>query len=109
MDRRPLRKVVGEEWRDHQLEEENPASMEQPQQPRHGEAAPRPLFRRLAEGGLQGQGIGPGTSRAINEKRAMAMLPPFVPCGPLHRAAATLEDTTDIQEMFEDTNIHETL
>jgi hypothetical protein len=30
--------------------------------------------------------------RAIDEKRAMAVPPPFVQCGSLHRAAETLEE-----------------
>jgi hypothetical protein len=40
---------MGEEGRDHQLQEESGARVEQPQQPYHGKAAPRPLHRRLAE------------------------------------------------------------
>jgi len=41
--------VVGEERRDHQLEEPPAAGMEEPQEPGDGNAAPRPLLRRLAK------------------------------------------------------------
>jgi hypothetical protein len=40
---------LGEERRDHQLQEQARAGMEEPQQAHHGKAAPRPLRRRLAE------------------------------------------------------------
>jgi hypothetical protein len=49
MDRLHQGQVMGEEGRGHQLQEESDASMEQPQQPYHGKAAPRPLLCRLAE------------------------------------------------------------
>ena len=49
MDRLYLSQVVGEERRDDQLQEHTSAGMEQPQQSRHGKAAPRPLLRWLAE------------------------------------------------------------
>jgi hypothetical protein len=62
MDRLHLSQVVGEEGRDESLQEHTRARMEQPQQSRHGKATPRPLFGRLAEGGLQGRGIGHGAS-----------------------------------------------
>ena len=91
MDRLHPGQIVGEKGRDDQLQEHTRAGMEQPQQARHGKAAPRPLLRRLAEGGLQGRGIGHGTSRAIDQKRAMALPPPFVQGGALHRAAEALE------------------
>src|SRR5215475_2434742 len=69
--------------------------MEQPQPSRHGKAAPRPLLCGLAERFLEGRGIGHGTSRAIDEKRAMAMPPPFVQGRLLHRAAETLEKESE--------------
>jgi hypothetical protein len=65
--------------------------MEQPQEPGDGNATPRPLRRRLAEGGLQGRGIEHGTSRALDKTGAMALPPPFVQGGSLHRAAEALE------------------
>jgi hypothetical protein len=40
---------MGAEGRDHPLQEEPGARVEQPQQPYHGNAAPWPLHRRLAE------------------------------------------------------------
>jgi hypothetical protein len=52
MDRLHLGEVMGKEGRDDQLQEESRAGMEQPQQSRHGKAAPRPLLRWLAEGVL---------------------------------------------------------
>jgi hypothetical protein len=41
--------IVGEERRDHELQEHTGPRMEQPQEPGNGKAAPRPLLRRLAE------------------------------------------------------------
>ena len=41
--------IVGEEGRDDPLQEHPGARMEQPQQSRHGNAAPRPLLCWLAE------------------------------------------------------------
>jgi hypothetical protein len=49
MDRLHQGQVMGEEGRGHPRQEESGARMEQPQQPYHGNAAPRPLPRRLAE------------------------------------------------------------
>jgi hypothetical protein len=49
MDRLPLGKVVGEEGRDDQLQEQARAGMKQPEEPRDGKAAPRPLLRRLTK------------------------------------------------------------
>ena len=60
MERLPLGQVVGEEGCDHQLQEHPGARMKEPQQPRHGKAAPRPLYVRLAEGALEGRCIGHG-------------------------------------------------
>jgi len=91
MDRLHPGQIVGEEGRDHQLEAHTGARMEQPQQPRPGEAAPRPLLRWLAERVLEGRGIGHGAARAIDEKRAMTMPPPFVQGGSLYGAAEALE------------------
>jgi hypothetical protein len=49
VDRRHLSEIVGEQGRDH-AEEPPGAGMEEPQQSRDGNAAPRPLHVRLAEG-----------------------------------------------------------
>jgi hypothetical protein len=49
VDRLHPGQIVGEERRDHQLQEEARARMKQPQQARYGNAAPRPWLRRLAE------------------------------------------------------------
>src|SRR5919198_3394595 len=95
MDRLHPGEIVGEEGRDDQLEEHTGARMAQPQQSRHGEAAPRPRLCWLAEGLLEGRGIGHGTARAIDEKRAMAMPPPFVQGGSLHGATETLEEESE--------------
>jgi hypothetical protein len=92
MDRVHLGEIVGEEGRDHKLEEHTGAGMEEPQQPGDGKAAPRPLLRRLAERFLEGGRIGHGASRAIDEKGAMAMPPPFVHGGWLHSTAEALEE-----------------
>ena len=62
-----------------------------PRRSRHGKAAPRPLLGRLAERVLEGRGIGHGASRAIDEKGAMPMPPPFVQGGSLHGAAEALQ------------------
>jgi hypothetical protein len=48
VDRLHVGEIVGEEGRDHQLEEHTGAGMEQPQQPGDRKATPRPLLRRLA-------------------------------------------------------------
>src|SRR5215510_4184052 len=66
--------------------------MEQPQEVRHGKAAPRPRLGRLAERVLEGGCIGHRASRAINEKGAMAMPSAFTRDGRLHRAAEALEE-----------------
>ena len=101
MHRLHLGEIVGEEGRDDQLQEHPGARMEQPQEVRHGKAAPRPLLRRLAERLLQGRGIGHGAARAIDEKGAMAMPPPFVQGGALHRAAEALqEEVKEAQREF---------
>ena len=52
-----LGETVSEEGCDHQLQEQARAGVEQPQQSRHGKAAPRPLCRRLAERLMEGRGI----------------------------------------------------
>jgi hypothetical protein len=39
-----LGEIVGEEGRDHQLQERTGAGMEQPEEMCHGKAAPRPLY-----------------------------------------------------------------
>jgi hypothetical protein len=58
MHRLHLGEIVGEEGRGDELEEHTGAGMEQPQEPSHGEATPRPLPRRLAERLLESRGIG---------------------------------------------------
>ena len=68
-----LGEIVREEGRDDQLEEHTGAGMEQPQEVRHGKAAPQSLLGRLAERILEGGCIGHRASRAIDEKGAMAM------------------------------------
>ena len=50
MERVHLRELVGEEGRDHPFQEQAGAGTEQPLQSRHGNAAPRPRLRWLAEG-----------------------------------------------------------
>jgi hypothetical protein len=62
MDRLHPGKIMGQEGRNDQLQEHTCARMEQSQEPGDGEAAPRPLRRRLAEGGLQGRSIWHGAS-----------------------------------------------
>lgn len=91
MDRLHLRQVVREERRDAPRQEHTSAGMAQPQQSRHGPATPRPLLRRLADGGLPGRRIGPGAARAIDHKGARAMPSPVIQGGALHRAAEALE------------------
>jgi hypothetical protein len=81
MDRRHVGQVVGEEGCDDQLQEHPGARMEEPQKVRHGKATPRPLLGRLAERVLEGWGIGHRAARAVDEKRPVAMPPPFVQCG----------------------------
>ena len=49
MHRLHLSQVVGQEGRDHQLQEHTGARMAQPQEPGDGNAAPRPLLCWLAE------------------------------------------------------------
>ena len=52
MDRLHPSQIVAQEGRHHSLQEPTSAGMEQPQQPRHGKAAPRPRLRRPAESSL---------------------------------------------------------
>jgi hypothetical protein len=49
MDRLHVSEIVGDEGRDHQLQEHPGAGVEQPQEVGHRKAAPRPLHYRLAE------------------------------------------------------------
>jgi hypothetical protein len=49
MDCLHLSELVGEQGRDHPLQEQSRAGMEQPRQSRPGKAAPRSLLRRLAK------------------------------------------------------------
>jgi hypothetical protein len=60
MDRFHVGQIVREEGRDHELQEESGARMEEPQEPRPGKAAPRLLHRGLPERLLEGRGIGQG-------------------------------------------------
>jgi hypothetical protein len=96
MDRLHPGKIMGQEGRNDQLQEHTRARMEQSQEPGDGAAAPRPLRRRLAAGGLQGRRIWHGASRALDQNRAMAMPPSFVQGGSLHRAAEVLQE--EVQE-----------
>ena len=73
-----LGEIVGEEGRDHQLQEQARAGVEQSQPSRHGNAAPRPVLRRLTERLLEGRGIGHGTARAIDQQGAMPVPPPRI-------------------------------
>jgi hypothetical protein len=70
--------VMGEEGRDHQLQEESGTRVEQAQQPYHGKATPWPLHRRLAERLLQGRSVRHGAARAIDQTGAVAMPAPFL-------------------------------
>src|SRR4030095_10851544 len=87
-----LGQIVGEEGGDDQLQEHTSACMEQPQEPSDGKATPRPLLRRLPERLLHGWSVRPRAPRAIDHKGAMAMPPPFVQGGLLHRAAEALQE-----------------
>jgi hypothetical protein len=49
MDRLPPSAIVSDEGRDHPRQEHPGAGMEQPEEPRDGNAAPRPLYRRLTK------------------------------------------------------------
>jgi hypothetical protein len=92
MDRLHLGQVVGEEGRDHPRQEQARAGMKQPQQARHGNAAPGPLYRWLTKGLLSSRGIRHGASRAIHEKRAMAMPLAFVRDAGLQGAAEARQE-----------------
>jgi hypothetical protein len=78
MARLPPGAIVGEKGRDHPLQAQARARMEPPQQSRHGQAAPRPLLRRLAERLLERRGIGHGAARALDQEGAMALPAPFL-------------------------------
>ena len=67
MDRLHPGQIMGQEGCNDQLQKHTGARLEPSQEPGDGEAAPRPLLRRLAEGGLQGRGIGHRASRAPDE------------------------------------------
>ena len=95
MDRLHTGQIVGEAGRDHELQEHPGPRMEPPQLSRPGKAALWPLLCWLAERVLEGRGIGHGISRAIDEKRAMALPPPVVQGGSLHGATETLEDESE--------------
>jgi hypothetical protein len=73
-----LGKIVGEAGRDHELQAQARAGVEQPQEVRHGNAAPRPLLRRLTARLLEGRGIRHGAARAIDPKGAMPVPLPFI-------------------------------
>ena len=74
----PLGEIVREAGGDHALQEEPGARRAEPQEPRHGTAAPGPLHVGLAARLLEGRGIGPGAARAIDHQGAMAVPPPVV-------------------------------
>jgi hypothetical protein len=82
--------IVGEERRDHQLPEAARARLNQPQPPRPGNAAPRPLLRRLAERFRLGRRIGPGAARALDDTGTLTRPLPVVPGGTLPRATEAL-------------------
>jgi hypothetical protein len=84
--------IVSQEGRDHQLQEESPARMEQPQEVRHGKATPRPLLCRLAERVLEGGNIGHRAAQAIAENGTMTMPPLFVQGGSLYGTAEALSE-----------------
>jgi hypothetical protein len=88
----PLGEIVGEKRRDDQFQEHPGARMAQPQQSRHGKAAPRSLLCRLAERVLEGRSIGHRTARAIDEEGAMARPSPVVHGGSRHGAAEALQE-----------------
>jgi hypothetical protein len=92
MDRLHPGEIVGQEGRDHQLQEHPGARMEQPQEPGDGQAASRPRLRRLAERVLSGRRIGHGASRALDQQGPMTMPPPVVQGRSRHGAAETLEE-----------------
>jgi hypothetical protein len=92
MDGLHVGKIMGEEGCHDELQEESGVGMAQPQQPRHGDAAPRPLHRRLAEHFLEGRSIGHRASRAIDETGAMARPPPFTRDGGLHGGREALQE-----------------
>jgi hypothetical protein len=95
MDRLHPGKIMGQEGRNDQLQKHTGARMEQSQEPGDGEAAPRPLLRRLAECVLEGRGVGHGASRAIDETRARAMPSPVVQGESLYGAAEALEEQSE--------------
>ena len=90
-----LGEIVGEERRDDQLQEYTGARMEEPQQSCHGKATPGPLCRRLPERLLQGRSIRHRAPQAIDQKCAMAMPPPVVQGGSLHRSFEALEEESE--------------
>jgi len=92
MGRWHLGQVVGEAGRDRPRQEPARAGMKQPQQARHGEAAPGPPDRGLAPGLLSSRGLRPGAPRALHETRAMAMPLAFVRETGLQGAAAALQE-----------------
>jgi hypothetical protein len=67
------------------------ARMAQPQEGRHGKAAPRPLCYGLAKRLLEGRRIGHGAARAIDQEGAMPIPPAVVQGRALHGAAETLQ------------------
>jgi hypothetical protein len=86
-DRRPPGQSLGQGGRHDQLQEHPGARRAPSPAPGAREAAPRPRRRRLAAGGLPGRRSGPGASRALDQHRAMALPPAFLPGGARPRAA----------------------
>jgi hypothetical protein len=74
----PLGEIVGEEGRDHPLQEDSRARLEPPQEPSDGDAAPRPRLRRWAERLLSCRDIGHGAPRASDENGAMPVPLPLI-------------------------------
>jgi hypothetical protein len=105
MDRLHQGQIMGEEGRGHWLQEESGASMEQPQQVRHGNAAPRPLLCRLAERVLEGRRIRHRACRAINEKSPMPRPAPVVHGGSLHGAVEVLQEEVKEAQWEPDTGL----
>jgi hypothetical protein len=101
MDRLGLCEGMGQEGGNDQLQEHTGARMEESQEVRDGQPAPRPLLRRLAERVLEDRGIGPRACRAIDEEGAMPRPPPVIHGGALHRAAEALEQKVkEVQREF---------
>jgi hypothetical protein len=76
--------AVGQKRRDRPRREHPGAGMTQPQEPRDGNAASRPLHVRLAERFPEDRRMGHRASRAIDEVGAMTLPSPLVQGGSPH-------------------------